>query len=136
MFRDPTHEFARLQQQISNLFSGAGGAVHEYPPVNISVTDDDAVVTAELPGVDPENLEIAVHNDTVTLKGSRVPVKLGEDEVIRRSERGHGQFTRTLTLPFRLNPESVKASLQKGVLTLTLPRAEQDKPRKIQVKAA
>jgi HSP20 family protein len=136
MFRDPTHEFARLQQQISSLFSGAGGAVHEYPPVNISVTDDDAVVTAELPGVDPENLEIAVHNDTVTLKGFRVPVKLSDDEVVRRNERGHGQFTRTLTLPFRLNSESVKASLQKGVLTLTLPRAEQDKPRKIQVKAA
>jgi HSP20 family protein len=86
--------------------------------------------------VDPENLDIAVHNDTVTLKGSRQPLKIAEDEALRRNERGYGQFSRTLTLPFRLSPDSVKASLQKGVLTLRLPRAEQDKPRKIQVKAA
>ncbi|HYF48183.1 MAG TPA: Hsp20/alpha crystallin family protein [Planctomycetota bacterium] len=137
MFRfDPAQEMARLQQQMNELFSGAGGAVHEYPAVNVWTGDEDIIVTAELPGISAEELEIDVHNDTVTIKGARKPLELSESAKPHRGEREFGQFARTLTLPFRVESQNVSASLKHGVLTLTLPKAEADKPRKIAVKAA
>jgi len=132
----PLAEFDRLQREMNRLFDamlGAGGPA-EYPAVNIWTNNDGAVLTAELPGVRPEDLEVSVQGDTVTIRGKREPEELKEGETWIRRERGAGSFVRSFALPFEVDPENVKATYKNGVLHLELPRAEADKPRKIEVK--
>jgi HSP20 family protein len=136
IFYNPAQDVELLQQAMNDLFSGVSGAVHEFPPVNVWTNRDGAVAKAELPGVTPENLEILVQNDVLTLKGSRPAEALKEGEQWLRRERPTGQFSRTLKLPFKVESNAVAAEFNKGVLTVKLPRAESDKPRKIEIKAA
>jgi len=77
-----------------------------------------------------------VVGDTLTLKGSRQPDKLQDGEKYHRRERNYGDFSRTFQLPFHVEADKVEAIFEKGVLHLSLPRAEVDKPKKIAVKAA
>ncbi|HBH62544.1 MAG TPA: Hsp20/alpha crystallin family protein [Nitrospiraceae bacterium] len=107
----------------------------EFPATNMWVTDDDAVVTTEIPGIDPNALEISVVKDALTLRGSRQAEELKEGESYHRRERWNGQFTKTLMLPFAVEAGKVEARFSKGVLYISLPRAEADKPRKITVKS-
>jgi HSP20 family protein len=88
-----------------------------------------------VPGVAKDDLEISVHRDTVTLKGERKGQVDGARAYHRR-ERGSGRFTRTLSLPFAVDPEQVEASLSDGMLHLSLSRPENDNPRRIEVNAA
>jgi len=106
-----------------------------YPAMNIYANEEEAVVTAEIPGVSLEDLDIAVVNETLTLKGERQQDELPEGACCFRQERGNGTFTRSFELPFKINANNVEAVFNKGVLKLTLPRAEEDKPKKITVKA-
>ena len=75
-----------------------------------------------------------VHGDTVTLRGERKPDEIEEGDAFHRQERGHGKFVRTIQLPHQVDADNVQAHYAKGVLRLTLPRAEADKPRQISVK--
>src|SRR5690606_31893910 len=93
----------------------------------------DVVLTAELPGVNPDDLDVSVVGDTVTLSGRREPDASDDDARYHRRERWHGDFTRTLQLPFRIDVENVDATFKKGVLMLTLPRADEDRPRRIEI---
>ncbi|MBM4315661.1 MAG: Hsp20/alpha crystallin family protein, partial [Deltaproteobacteria bacterium] len=99
------------------------------------VGEGDVIVTAELPGMDTGNTDISVVGDTLTISGSRKAEPLKEGESYHRQERSHGQFKRTLQLPFRVEADKVEAKYEKGILRLTLPRAEADKPRKISVRS-
>jgi HSP20 family protein len=112
-------------------WSGASG----YPAVNVWADDDSAIITAELPGVKAEDLNLAVEDDTLTLGGSRHPDGAEEDVVYHRRERRHGDFGRSIRLPFRVDAGKVEAKVANGVLTVTLHRAEADKPKKITVTA-
>jgi HSP20 family protein len=103
--------------------------------MNIWTDPDGAIVSAELPGVNPEDIDISVQNDVLTLTGSRQPDDLEEDEIYHRRERGHGRFTRSFQLPFHVEAGKVEAMFDKGILRISLPRAEADKPKKITVKA-
>jgi HSP20 family protein len=94
---------------------------------------DQAVVTTELPGVDRETIDVSVSGNVLTLKGSRNPEELKEDESYHRRERWHGEFSKTLDLPFDIEVQKVEAKFSKGILTVTLPRAEAEKPRKISI---
>lgn len=132
---DAARELNRVRDEIDHLFSGVSGRVHEYPPVNVWANEKGGVLTAELPGMSAEDVEISVLGDTVTLKGSRPELKLNEGEALHRNERGTGAFARTLKLPYRVDSEHVEASFQRGVLTVQLPRASSDLPRKISIKA-
>jgi len=99
-------------------------------------TDQDgAVVTAELPGINPADIDISVQNDTLTLRGKREPDEVREGETYHRRERGSGSFTRLFQLPFQVESNRVEASYAKGILSITLPRAEADKPQKIAIHA-
>lgn len=133
---DTAREFERLQEQLNGLFSGSYGTVHEFPAVNVWTNENGAVVTAELPGLDAGDLDISVVGDTLTLKGSRRPQELKEGERFHRSERMHGQFSRSVRLPFHVESARSEASMSGGVLNIKLPRAEADKPRKIEIRAA
>ena len=132
---DPFQEMRRLQDEVNRLFASAWPATApDFPALNAYGGEDGLVLTAELPGVESGNLDVAVVQNTLTLRGRREPEAVDANAYHRR-ERPYGQFTRTITLPFRVDPERVEAELQHGVLRLTLRRAEEDKPRKIAVKA-
>ncbi|MCB0212841.1 MAG: Hsp20/alpha crystallin family protein, partial [Anaerolineae bacterium] len=90
----------------------------------------------ELPGVNPEDIDISVVGETLKLTGSRQPEELGEGSRYHRRERGFGKFTRTFQLPFAVEADQVEAVFDKGILHISLPRAEAEKPKKITVKAA
>ncbi len=107
----------------------------EFPATNVWVSDDDAVVTTEIPGIDPDALEISVVKDSLTLRGSRQAEEMKEGETCHRRERWNGQFTKTLRLPFAVESGKVEERFSKGVLAIILPRAEAAKPRKISVKS-
>lgn len=140
-YRSPWGEMARLQREVDSLFAEAFARPRmntpaSYPAMNVWTNEEGSVVTAELPGVEPEEIDISVVNDTLTLTGSRKPDELQEGERYHRRERGFGQFRRTFQLPFRIDEEKVEAVFDKGVLHISLPRAEVDKPKKILIKAA
>ncbi len=107
----------------------------EFPATNVWVSVDNAVVTTEIPGIDPSAIEISVIKDSLTLRGSRQAEKLKEGESYHRRERWNGQFTKTLQLPFTVESAKVEARFSKGVLSIFLPRAEAEKPRKIAIKS-
>jgi len=126
-----------LQREINRLFSGfTPPFVHEFPAVNVWLGKDDVIVTAELPGMDPESIDISVAADTLTLSGSREKEALKEDENYHRQERNYSNFTRTLQLPYQVNAGKVSAKYEKGILRITLPRSEETKPKKISIKSS
>jgi len=137
--RDPMwdllREMSRLHDGFGRWLPGGAGAPAECPALNVWTSDRDAVVTAEAPGLDPKDLEISVIGDTLALRLSLAPRELKEDEGWHRQERPTGQFARTLRLPFQVEADQVNARLVHGVLQIVLPRAEEEKPRKISVRA-
>lgn len=136
-YADPFRELQSLQRDMNRIFSNMTDAsvVKEYPAINAWSGDDRLIVTSELPGIDTEKLNVSVQNDTLTVSGSREPEALKEGEVYHRQERSHGHFTRTLRLPFGVDPGKIDASYKKGILTVVLHRKEEEKPRKIAIKA-
>ncbi len=129
-FFDPWREFERMRQAFSRL---SAPVTLEFPAVNLWASDDHAMLTTEIPGVDPKSLDISVVGKTLTLRGERRPDELKEGETYHRRERWRGQFTKTVDLPFPVESGKVEARLEKGVLYVSLPRAEADKPRKISI---
>jgi HSP20 family protein len=107
----------------------------EFPAVNVWVSADIALVTSEIPGVDPESIDISVVGKSVTIRGTRHPDVLKEGEAYHRRERWLGQFSKTLEMPFSIDPSRVEAKSARGILQISLPRAEADKPKKIAVKS-
>ncbi len=113
----------------ARLVTGRG-----FPAVNVWENNDNLFVEAEVPGVKPEQLDVTVVGDELTIKGER-PEELQGDPAFHRRERGQGSFTRIIRLSSEVNADNVQASLNDGVLLLTLPKVEAAKPRKIQVKS-
>lgn len=106
-----------------------------YPLLNVYGDDEALLVTSEIPGLGKDDLDIVVHGRTLTIKGSRSLPEIGEDEFYARHQRSHGEFERTLTLPYVVADDKVDARYEGGTLAIHLPRAEADKPKKITVKA-
>ena len=129
-FFDPWREFERMSDAFSRL---SAPVTVEFPAVNVWVSGDYAVVTTEIPGIDPKSLDISVVDKTLTLRGARQPEDVKESEAYHRRERWNGQFTKTVEMPFAVDSSKVEARLLKGILTVSLPRAEVDKPRKIAI---
>lgn len=104
-----------------------------YPAINVWFKDDDAELTAEIPGVDRESVDVSVSEDTVTIKGKRAEEKLGEGDRYYRHELRHGDFCKSVRLPFTIDADKVDASCNKGVLKVRLVQSESEKPRKIKI---
>ena len=130
---DPFRELRRLQEEMDRLAGAFTPAAASFPAVNLYAGRDGIAVSAELPGVAKDELEIHAHRDTLTLRGTRRPAAENEQAYHRR-ERRSGAFTRTIQLPFRVDPEQIEARLENGVLQLSLQRPEEDKPRRNEVK--
>ncbi len=132
---DPFQEMRRLQDEVNRAFASTRLAPSPgFPALNAYANEDGIVVTAELPGVAAGNLDVSVFRDTLTLRGRR-EAEAADPRSYHRRERRQGQFARTITLPFRVDPDRVEANLEHGVLRLTLHRPQEDKPRKIAIKA-
>jgi HSP20 family protein len=140
---DPFRELRRLQDEMDRLAGtmgpaagGRGGlaaaAPGGFPAVNVYAGQDGIAVVAELPGVGKDDLEVQVHQDTLSLSGGRRPAAERE-EAYHRRERRSGRFTRSIQLPYRVDPERIEARLENGVLHLSLPRPQEDKPRRIAI---
>ena len=131
----PWEGFRRLHEELNDFVYDALREVSSgSPPLNVWYNEERAVIEAELPGVVKEDLDLEVVGNSVTIKGQRKRQN-GKGPVLRE-ERDYGSFGRTIQLPFDVNAEGVQASLQRGVLTLTLPRREEDKPKKVQISAS
>jgi HSP20 family protein len=141
-FNPVWNQLQQLQTEMNQLFDRWGtdggrllGLGSAYPAVNVWEDADAVHVEAELPGLDLKDLEIYVTGGTqLTVKGDRKRT-VPEKGVWHREERGFGNFTRTLTLPFQVNADKVEARFDNGVLLVTLPKHEAAKPRKIPVKS-
>ncbi len=144
MFRQSLswREMDQLRRDMDKLFENSFPTwqrqrTSAFPTVNVYTNKDEGVlVTAELPGINPDDLNITVTGDTLILSGSRQPEEMPESEQYHRRERGYGEFNRSFQLPYSINKEKVEANMENGVLSITLPRAEAEKPRQISVQAS
>lgn len=130
-FLDPWREFERMGRQ----FNRAAGCECEFPAVNVWVNGETAEISSELPGIDREKLDISVSGNTFTLKGTRPAYEKNEDDAWHRHEIPHGDFSKTIQLPFNIDTGKVHASYKNGILHVSLQQLEADKPKKIQIKS-
>ena len=129
-----------LQDQINRLFNEAFERTGEEsnltawaPAVDINETEHELVVKADLPGIDPKDLDIRVENNVLSIRGERNFEKKVDEENYLRVERAYGSFSRSFSLANTVNPEGIKADYQNGVLTLNIPKREEAKPKQIKV---
>ena len=118
--------------QDTGYFEGATTNRGVYPPVNIFEKGGDLVLVAELPGIKKEDLQLQVKGNTVRIAGER-EINYGEKISYHRIERNSSKFDRTLKLPISVEADKVKAEYNEGILVISLPRAEADKPRRIAI---
>ncbi|MBA4147958.1 MAG: Hsp20/alpha crystallin family protein [Verrucomicrobia bacterium] len=129
---------AQLRDEMDRLFEFPLGELagqrffNEWAPaVDLYENKDNLIVKAELPGMKKENIEVSLHEGALTIAGERVEEK--KDASAHRAERFHGKFQRTVTLPTKVQGNNVSASYKDGVLTISLPKAEEAKPKQIEV---
>ena len=104
------------------------------PSVDISETKNDLVVKAELPGLDPKDIDVSITGNVLTIKGEKKEEKEEKDEQRHYMERYHGSFQRSFQLPAEVKSDKIDASFDKGVLKVTLPKTEQAKKKEIEIK--
>lgn len=125
LFEAPLGDLAR----VSDFFSGGA------PALDISEDKDDFIVKVELPGMKKEDIDVSLHEGSLSISGERKSEKKTEDAQVYRSERYFGRFQRTVALPAPVQADKVKGEYKDGVLTVTLPKAEEAKPKQIDVQA-
>ena len=129
-----------LQEQINHLFgNGLGRTAEESnltpwaPAVDIYETENELVVKADLPDVNPQDLDIRVENNILTIRGERKFESKAHEDSYLRIERAYGSFSRSFSLTNSVNSEAIQADYHNGVLTLSLPKREEAKPKQIKV---
>ena len=135
---NPWKDFERLQADVGRLFSGDlshWDRTRAYPAVNVYQSADGAILTAEIPGLTPEAVDITVNPQSVTLRADRKAAVVAEGESWSRKERPDAPFSRTVDLPFPVDPQSAEAAYEKGVLTIRLNRPKEHRPNKVTVRA-
>ena len=128
-------EMSRLSREMDRLMGGvtAGSRAGVFPPLNLYDDGESIVVRAEIPGIDPKDLEIHATLNSLTIKGERQRPRKEEKASYHRRERNYGTFSRSLNLPQEIDADKVQASYKLGVLNVLLPKAEATKPRKIEI---
>jgi HSP20 family protein len=142
---EPFRDLATLQDRIDRLFEDSFGRLRGSsgtealegsvwsPAVDIVETDSEVVLRADLPGVEPKDVDIQVQNGTLTLKGERKFESDTKEDNYRRIERVYGSFVRSFALPQTVDPESVGAEYRNGVLEVKLPKRPEAKPKQIKI---
>lgn len=136
---NPWRDLEQLQNEVNRLFPQRQRPAHpareEFPPINVWQAEHSLIITAEVPGLDADELDITVSTESVRIQGKQQQEPLKAGESYYRQERWTEPFTRTIDLPFEVDPQQTDATHENGVLTLTLHRPEEQKPRKVTVKA-
>lgn len=135
LMRSLRPELDEFNRAMSRIFGDVYPAGAEYPPVNVWMGSDDIVLTAEVPGIEPDDLDISVQENSLTLSCRPGRQKTEEGASYHRRECPRGGFARSWQLPFEVDRDRIDARLDDGILQLTLPRSEASKPRKVEVKA-
>ena len=139
---EPFRDLVTAQRDFDRLFRGAFSAQPGEtelstrswaPPVDIYETEDAIVLKAELPGVDPKDVEVRVEDNTLYLKGERKFEKEVKEQNYHRVERSYGSFARSFSLPNSISTDKVRAEFKDGLLTLTMPKREESKPKTIKI---
>lgn len=140
---EPFREMMALEERLNRLIQQGLGPVRDQeslqawaPPVDIYETEKEIVVKADLPEVKPEDVDIRMENNTLTLRGERRFEKDVKDENYHRVERLYGSFSRTFALPGTVDADKIDARYEQGVLRVILPKREEARPKQIRVKAA
>ena len=135
---EPFRDLVTPQRDFDRLFRDAFSSQHGEtelstrswaPPVDIYETEEAIVLKAELPGVDPKDVEVRVEDNTLYLKGERKFEKEVKEQNYHRVERSYGSFARSFSLPNSISTDKVKAEFKDGLLTLTMPKREESKPK-------
>jgi HSP20 family protein len=132
------NEFDRLFERFFEDWPfGFSSARGEWmPSVEVFETAKEIVVNAELPGMDPKNIDISLHDGVLTLRGERKREEEEKDGAFHRIERSSGAFSRSIRLPSEVDPDKVKANYKHGILKIKLPKTKEESVKKIEVKAA
>jgi HSP20 family protein len=117
-------------------FNSAISTTAWNPSVDIFETDNDVVVKAELPGMDPKSIDVRLENNVLLLKGERHFEKETKEENYHRVEREYGSFSRAFSLPMAVKEEKITAEYKDGILKIVLPKKEEVKPKTIKIEAA
>lgn len=140
-FENPFADFDQLRRDMLRLFGPLSGSetaddtsAGVFPPMNVSQDDDNFYVSAEIPGVNANDLSISALRNRLSISGKREIPREHERVSYHRQERAEGTFSRTVTLPTDVAADRIDARYADGILTLTLPKAEEAKPRQIVVK--
>ena len=140
---EPFREMVSLRQAMDRLFEDSfirPSRLRPEPradelPIDMYQTKDDVVVKAALPGVKPEEVDITITGDTLTIKGEHKEEQESKGEDYLYKEHRYGTFSRSVTIPPQVKSDEAEATFENGVLTLTIPKAEEIKPKQIKVKA-
>ena len=141
---EPFRDLLTLQERMNRMFNdsyrGRGSSEDDWalggswaPAVDIYEHEGNIVLTAELPGVDPKDVDVRVENNVLTLRGERKWSDDVQRESYHRVERAYGSFTRSFTLPNVVDTEKIKADFKEGMLKLVLPKREEAKPKQISI---
>lgn len=147
---DPWQEMEALRREIDRAFESAGlrfpsllrtglwpgRGERGYPPVNVYEDKDAFYIEVLVPGVDPNSVNITALRNSVTISGEKSRAVAGKPEAVHREERSSGKFSRRIELPVEVDESKAKAEYKNGVLLVTLPKAEQAKPKAIAVQVA
>lgn len=139
---EPFRENFGLESQVNRMFNELLGRTQESnltswaPAVDIMENEHELVVKADLPDIKPEELDIRVENNILTIRGERKFEKKVDEKNYLRVERSYGSFARSFSLANTVNSEAIKADYKDGVLSLTIPKREEAKPKQIKVSVA
>ncbi len=136
----PVSELSNLKREMDRLWSdffGEGDKGEGWvPAVDISETKDAIYVKAEIPGMDPKDIDVSLAGDMLIIKGEKKEEKEEKDENFHRIEMRRGVFSRTVRIPVPVDKDKIEAKYEKGILKIKLPKTEETKPKQIEVKAS
>ena len=132
----------RLKKDMDRLFDSVWGdfgsqinirEIKDAPIIDVSETEEDLILQAEIPGADPDDFDILADDDTLTITGETRQEHVKNSGNFHRTERRYGSFSRTIRLPCRIHVNDVKASYKKGILSIIMPKCKRETSRRIKV---
>ena len=134
---DVSREMERMRRDMDAYFGNmqrASGAT-TYPLINVYDGSDEIIVTAELPGMAKDKVNITFADGALTLSGALAPLEMARNMTAVRQERSSGEFEKAIQIPSKIGQEKIAASFENGILTVTLPKSEEAKPKTITIEA-
>ena len=139
----PTRDIASIREEMNRLFDNFFSSVPERgrsllegewaPSLDVAETDEEVIVTAELPGIKQEEVDITIADNVLTLKGEKKEEKEEKKKNYHRIERTYGSFQRSVSLPTGVQADKAKATYKDGILNITVPKVEESKPKQIKI---